>query len=682
MEYRAPARAHPRRLVGSVMASAPKLKVRVEADIDQYKRGLTQAEQETQGFSNKFQQWSANVRAHATAMFAAVAAGAAMLAVKLGKESVDAAMADEAAVAKLGQTLENLDLSARTHEVSGFIDMLQAETGVVDDELRPAFERLVRSTKDVGEAEKLTSLAVDIAAAKKKDLAAVSNALGKAVDGNTNALARLGLGLDTAIIQSGDLDAITAELSRLFNGQASTAAATYQGKLNLIEVAADEAKETIGYSLLNAVDDVSEALGGADGAVDLITELGQVTSYLIDDVGMLTAKLVEQTSATDDAGEAVEDETDLIDVLISMLGTAAPAMQEWRDIHDAVAAEAERHERAMAALAARYSGLAAQIAKTREEASNQAWGDRYTAQAEALGKTIRRAGGNLDEYIAKLHEKTRATTAGGSADDAAAKKIAELGRIVAETADDKLDPAIKIVKDLAAQMDAYGDSVADSVRGTVSLADAWQTQVDTRAAAEQGEGAAVSWLDAFRQQLTDAKEFGDILTQLQASGASQALVDQVRALGPGAGTALASEMIAGGMAPQLSVELAALDVFAGETGTQMAQTFQAQGVLNAVAMLQGIIDQVKGSEKNLRQIGRGIGAPIGAQIEDEIRDAIARATGAAKAAKDAAAASAYAAEMSKPTPVNVTFTGLVTDPVGVARQIKDTLAVAGMRVGA
>jgi len=51
-------------------------------------------------------------------------------------------------------------------------------TGKTDDELRPSFERLVRSTKDVEEAQKLQALALDISAGSGKSLEAVSNALG------------------------------------------------------------------------------------------------------------------------------------------------------------------------------------------------------------------------------------------------------------------------------------------------------------------------------------------------------------------------------------------------------------------------------------------------------------------------------------------------------------------------
>ena len=71
--------------------------------------------------------------------------------------------------------------------------------GVADDQLRPALARLVRSTKDVGKAQKLATLAMDISAGTGKDYTTVAMALAKANDGQMAALKKLGLTLgDTA----------------------------------------------------------------------------------------------------------------------------------------------------------------------------------------------------------------------------------------------------------------------------------------------------------------------------------------------------------------------------------------------------------------------------------------------------------------------------------------------------
>jgi hypothetical protein len=123
-------------------------------------------------------------------------------------------------------------------------------TGIADDKLRPSFEKLVRATNDVAEAQKLQTLALDIAAGSGKDLEAVSVALAKAYDGNNTSLQRLGVGLSAAELKSMSFDDVTKSLAETFGGQASVQADTFSGKMARMQVAFDEAKESVGARLL------------------------------------------------------------------------------------------------------------------------------------------------------------------------------------------------------------------------------------------------------------------------------------------------------------------------------------------------------------------------------------------------------------------------------------------------
>ena len=75
--------------------------------------------------------------------------------------------------------------------VEKFIDKTSMATGIVDDELRPAFSNLVRGTGSVEKAQKLMSIALDGAAASGKPLNTVVQALIKANNGQTASLYRL-----------------------------------------------------------------------------------------------------------------------------------------------------------------------------------------------------------------------------------------------------------------------------------------------------------------------------------------------------------------------------------------------------------------------------------------------------------------------------------------------------------
>jgi len=180
--------------------------------------------------------------------------GAASVALTaFAKKSVAAALADEKAQKSLTQTLKNLGLAYSTVGVTNYIDSLQRATGVSEDELRPAFQKLLLVLGDVGKAQSALSLAMDISAGTGKDLSAVSMALAKGYSGQTTALSRLGAGLDKSLLKSGDMEAITAQLSKLFAGQAQAAVKTYSGQMAILTVSAKEASETIGFALVDSI---------------------------------------------------------------------------------------------------------------------------------------------------------------------------------------------------------------------------------------------------------------------------------------------------------------------------------------------------------------------------------------------------------------------------------------------
>ena len=82
---------------------------------------------------------------------------------------------------------------------------------------------------------------------------AVSNALGKAYDGNTTALGRLGLGLDANLLKFKDTDAIFKTLTDTFGNFAENEALSTEKQMERVKIALDEAKESVGAALLPAV---------------------------------------------------------------------------------------------------------------------------------------------------------------------------------------------------------------------------------------------------------------------------------------------------------------------------------------------------------------------------------------------------------------------------------------------
>jgi hypothetical protein len=114
-----------------------------------------------------------------------------------GKASVKAFAEDEKAALSLARTVQNLGLGfeAQSESVNKYISALEQQTGVLDDELRPALDRLLRATLNITKAQDLLNLSLDIAAGTGKSVTQVSQSLQKAYLGQTQALGRLGVGL-------------------------------------------------------------------------------------------------------------------------------------------------------------------------------------------------------------------------------------------------------------------------------------------------------------------------------------------------------------------------------------------------------------------------------------------------------------------------------------------------------
>jgi hypothetical protein len=227
------------------------LKLAILGDIDNLKKSLDQGTQEVSSFGDKITKFGKI----ASAAFIAAGVAAAAYAGKLLVDGVKSAIEDEAAQAKLATTLRNVTgaTDAQIAATEGYIQKQQLLFGLTDQDLRPSFERLTRATGDLKTAQEAQSLAIDIAAGSGKSLEAVSNALGKAYEGNTGALAKLGVGLSAAQLKTMDMDTLTKTLAETFGGQASIQADTFAGKMARLKQGIDEGKETVGAYVLDAL---------------------------------------------------------------------------------------------------------------------------------------------------------------------------------------------------------------------------------------------------------------------------------------------------------------------------------------------------------------------------------------------------------------------------------------------
>ncbi|HWI43270.1 MAG TPA: hypothetical protein VNS81_06590 [Nocardioides sp.] len=230
------------------------IRIAILGDSKDFERSSAKVDAALQKTANRSQKVSKAINAGAKVAavgFLAVGAGA----VKLAQGAAE----DEKASAALAKTLQNT-AGATKGQVKATEDWITAQgkaLGVADDQLRPALSKLATATGDVGKAQKLTSLAMDISAGSGKSLESVAGALAKAQNGSVGGLAKLGIATKDASGKTKTFAALQGELASKFKGQAATAAGTLEGKMGRVKLALSEAGESIGYALIPALTTLS-----------------------------------------------------------------------------------------------------------------------------------------------------------------------------------------------------------------------------------------------------------------------------------------------------------------------------------------------------------------------------------------------------------------------------------------
>lgn len=188
--------------------------------------------------------------------------------VAFGKASLKAFSEDEASAVKLAKAVDNLGLSYSNPDIANFIKNLENQSAVVDEKLRPSFQALLTTTGDVAKSQQLLTSAIDISRGSSIDLATVSQDLANGYVGITKGLKKYNLGLTAAQLKSKSFEEIMTLLNAQFSGASAAYLATYAGKMEILNTAADNAKETIGKGLIDAV----TLLAGEDGNVQNLAD--------------------------------------------------------------------------------------------------------------------------------------------------------------------------------------------------------------------------------------------------------------------------------------------------------------------------------------------------------------------------------------------------------------------------
>ena len=297
------------------------LKLSILADVDDLKKKLGEADKAVESNSDKI----ADFGKKAALAFAAAGAAAGAFAIS----AVKAAAQDETGRKKLEQTIRS-NTKATEQQIAAIDDYITKQsiaTATTDDVLRPALSRLIRSTKDVTQAQELLTLAQEISVATGKPLETVTTALGRAYDGSNTALGRLGIGIDKTALKTQSFDEITKDLKKTYQGFIENESENAEFKFEQLTIAIDETKESIGAALLPIVKDLADfiivsVVPNLEAFVAGLTGENSVTSG-ITDATQGAFEFGEQIKSTIQFVISIKDELILLGQIIATVFVAS-----------------------------------------------------------------------------------------------------------------------------------------------------------------------------------------------------------------------------------------------------------------------------------------------------------------------------------------------------------------------
>jgi hypothetical protein len=200
--------------------------------------------------------------------------------VSFGKQAVKAFAEDEAAAKRLASAVDNLGLSMSQSRVTDFIANLEKSSAIADDVLRPAFQALLTTTGSLTKSQELLNNAIQISRASGVDLATVSQDLANGYVGITRGLKKYNTGLTQSELKSKSFAEILGVLLTKSAGAANAYLETTSFKLDVLTLATNNAKETIGKGLVDAFARIGGGTEASDAAKS-IDNIAKATSNLV-----------------------------------------------------------------------------------------------------------------------------------------------------------------------------------------------------------------------------------------------------------------------------------------------------------------------------------------------------------------------------------------------------------------
>jgi hypothetical protein len=196
--------------------------------------------------------------------------------VSFGKSAVNSFTGAQKEAAILANTVKNLGLAFDQQNIDQYINKIGRLYGVTGGQATPALQALLTATGSTAKSIEIFNTALDVAAGTGADVTQVAQDLSLAYLGNTKALKKYNTGLTTAELAAMSFNELQTKLNNNFAGAATAAAATYTGQLTILSESANQAKEIIGKSLVDAID----SLGGSNGIAEVGEDINNAAASL------------------------------------------------------------------------------------------------------------------------------------------------------------------------------------------------------------------------------------------------------------------------------------------------------------------------------------------------------------------------------------------------------------------
>lgn len=175
------------------------------------------------------------------------------------KQSAKAFLDDQLAATRLTTAVKNLGLEFANPYITDYISNLEKTSKVADDELRPAFQRLLQQTGSISKSQDILNTSIEVSRGSTESLSTVTEDLARAYYGNTRSLKKYSLGLTDAELKTKSFTELQDILDKKFAGSSKAYLETYAGQVSMLALSFNNLKEKAGEALFTLA-------GGGGGA--------------------------------------------------------------------------------------------------------------------------------------------------------------------------------------------------------------------------------------------------------------------------------------------------------------------------------------------------------------------------------------------------------------------------------